>query len=332
MLIPIDEVVHIPDGCLHDPSTGGISDADSTPTFSVFEEATDTPILADQSMTKRTSLTGDYRGTFTASAANGFEAGKWYNVVATGIVGGVTGKKTVLHFRCAPAEASAGVPMVQVSAVTAGAIAAASFAANALDAVWSTATRVLTAGTNLSIPSAATIAAAVWDYLTSAATTAGSLGKLLVDNVNATISSRLATSGYTTPPTAVQNRTEMDSNSTKLASIDTKTTNLPSDPADESLIIAATDALATAIAALNNISAAQVLTQVNAALDTTLSATIPADGTRPTLRQAAYMANQFLLERTVSGTTVTVKNPDGTTLMTLTLGDAVSPASVTRAT
>jgi len=36
------------------------------------------------------------------------------------------------------------------------------------------------------------IADAVWQYLTSAATTSGSLGKLLVDNVNATISSREA--------------------------------------------------------------------------------------------------------------------------------------------
>lgn len=42
---------------------------------------------------------------------------------------------------------------------------------------------------------------AIWDALTSALTTVGSIGKLLVDNINATISSRLATSGYTVPPT-----------------------------------------------------------------------------------------------------------------------------------
>lgn len=44
--------------------------------------------------------------------------------------------------------------------------------------------------------------AGVWDYATSAATTAGSLGKLMVDNVDATVSSRLATSGYTAPDNA----------------------------------------------------------------------------------------------------------------------------------
>lgn len=48
-------------------------------------------------------------------------------------------------------------------------------------------------------PSAATIAAAVWDYLTSAATTVGSLGKLLVDNLNAAITTRLASASYTAP-------------------------------------------------------------------------------------------------------------------------------------
>ncbi len=42
---------------------------------------------------------------------------------------------------------------------------------------------------------------AIWDALTSALTTAGSIGKLLVDNINATISSRLASASYTTPPT-----------------------------------------------------------------------------------------------------------------------------------
>lgn len=42
---------------------------------------------------------------------------------------------------------------------------------------------------------------AIWDALTAALTTVNSIGKRLVDNIDATISSRLATSGYTTPPT-----------------------------------------------------------------------------------------------------------------------------------
>lgn len=43
---------------------------------------------------------------------------------------------------------------------------------------------------------------AVWDALTSALTTIGSIGKLLVDNINATISSRLASASYTAPDNA----------------------------------------------------------------------------------------------------------------------------------
>jgi hypothetical protein len=40
---------------------------------------------------------------------------------------------------------------------------------------------------------------AIWDALTSALTTVSSIGKLLVDNINATISSRLASASYTAP-------------------------------------------------------------------------------------------------------------------------------------
>lgn len=69
-------------------------------------------------------------------------------------------------------------------------------------------------------PAAATVAQAVWDEATSSAQTASSMGLLLTTDINATISSRLATSGYTTPPTVTAIRTEMDTNSTKLANLD----------------------------------------------------------------------------------------------------------------
>lgn len=41
---------------------------------------------------------------------------------------------------------------------------------------------------------------AIWDALTSALTTVGSIGKRIADNLDATISSRLASVSYTTPP------------------------------------------------------------------------------------------------------------------------------------
>lgn len=82
---------------------------------------------------------------------------------------------------------------------------------------------------------------------------------------------------------------------------------------------------------------AAMAAQVNALLDTALNGTIPdsipADGVRPSIRQALYMLTQFMLERDVSGFQVTVKKPDGvTTLFTLTLNDQTQPTNITRTT
>jgi hypothetical protein len=99
-------------------TAGAISDADATPTFDVYEEATDTGLLGATNFTKRTSLTGNYRGTFTASAANGFEVGKWYNVVASATVGGTAGKAIALTFMLRAAEHTAGYEVVTVKSGT----------------------------------------------------------------------------------------------------------------------------------------------------------------------------------------------------------------------
>lgn len=77
---------------------------------------------------------------------------------------------------------------------------------------------------------------------------------------------------------------------------------------------------------------ADVNAEVVDALATDIIAdSVPADGTRPTIAQAAYMLVQFMLERAVSGTTVTVKKADGsTTLFALTLDSATAPTTITR--
>lgn len=186
-LIPVDEVVHF-DVCTHAPSTGAVSDADSTPTFDVFEEATDTAILSAQSFTKRTSLTGNYRGTFTASAANGFEAGKWYSVIASATVGGVAAKKNCGSFRVAPAETAAGVPLADVNTKTGFSLASAYDAAKtaatqaSVDDLPTNAELATALGTAddavlAAIPSAATVADAVWDEARAGHVTAGTYGE-----------------------------------------------------------------------------------------------------------------------------------------------------------
>lgn len=47
-----------------------------------------------------------------------------------------------------------------------------------------------------------TLTAAIWAALTSGLSTVGSIGKLIVDNLNATVGSRLASTDYTAPPSA----------------------------------------------------------------------------------------------------------------------------------
>jgi hypothetical protein len=110
--IPIDEVVHF--DAITSDSTGEVSDADSTPTWAVFEEDNDTAILGGN-FTKRTSLTGNYRGSFTVSAANGFEAGKYYSVIGSATVDSKPGKCVCSMFRCVPAENVTGLPQVDVT-------------------------------------------------------------------------------------------------------------------------------------------------------------------------------------------------------------------------
>lgn len=90
----------------------------------------------------------------------------------------------------------------------------------------------------------------------------------------------------------------------------------------------------TDIAGLNDLSPAQVNAEVVDVLRTdTIPDSYAADGAHPTIAQAILAIQQFLQERAVSGTTVTVKKPDGSTsAMTFTLDDGTNPTSITRAT
>lgn len=115
-------------------------------------------------------------------------------------------------------------------------------------------------------------------------------------------------------PSAAAIRAEIDANSTQLAAILADTNELQ------------TDDIPGLIAALNNLSAADILT-------TALTESYSADGAAPTLTQAVMLILQHLSESSISGTTKTVKKLDGsTTAATFTLDDATTPTSVTRAT
>jgi hypothetical protein len=76
----------------HRFDTGALTDADGVPTYRVYEDETGTAILTG-SMAKLddANTTGFYSEQLTLSAANGFEAGKSYNVYVSAAVNSVTG-------------------------------------------------------------------------------------------------------------------------------------------------------------------------------------------------------------------------------------------------
>lgn len=70
----------------------------------------------------------------------------------------------------------------------------------------------------------------------------------------------------------------------------------------------------------------------SAVATTQMTESYASDGSAPTIAQALFAIQQFLQERAVSGTTLTVKKLDGSTsAMTFTLDSASEPTSITRA-
>lgn len=85
--------------------------------------------------------------------------------------------------------------------------------------------------------------------------------------------------------------------------------------------------LDTAVSGLSTLSSSDITT----ILDTVIPDSVPADGSRPTVRQALYLLVQYFTERQISGTSLIVRKPDGvTTLMTLQFDNANAPLSITR--
>ena len=136
------------------------------------------------------------------------------------------------------------------------------------------------------------------------------------------------TAGTITTVTTVTGLTASD-----VGAIKAKTDNLPSDPADESLIIAATNAIAALIGTPAGASVSADIAAVLAKWTTAVTESYAADGAAPTPEQAMMMILQSLHEFAIVSTTRTVKKLDGTTTaMTFTLDDATNPTSTTRAT
>ncbi|MDX8513531.1 hypothetical protein [Mesorhizobium captivum] len=184
------------------------------------------------------------------------------------------------HWAGTATTLSGGLPDVNMKTLTAGIIAAASFASGALDAVWSTTTRLLTAGTNIVLVKGTGItgfndlsAAQVNAEADTALADVG-VTTIVTGRIDAAVSTRLAASAYTAPLDAAGVRgavgmaaANMDTQLSNIANsvastgagvtnvqttvnaIEEKTDNLPSDPADQSLIIDATTAIMSRLGA-----------------------------------------------------------------------------------
>ncbi len=136
---------------------------------------------------------------------------------------------------------TSSLPDVNTKTIASGIIAAATFAANALDAVWSTTVRTITGGTITTVSDktgyalSTAGAQAIWDALTSASTTIGSMGKWLLDKLDVVVSTRLASGSYTAPDNAT------------IAAINLKTVNLPPLPASTGDVTSAADTVVDTI-------------------------------------------------------------------------------------
>src|SRR5688500_15469386 len=76
----------------HSVTTGAAVDADSVPTYRVYEDETGTAILTgSMALLDDANTVGLYSEQITLSAANGFEKGKCYHVRISATVGGIAG-------------------------------------------------------------------------------------------------------------------------------------------------------------------------------------------------------------------------------------------------
>ncbi len=156
--------------------------------------------------------------------------------------------------------------------------------------------------------------------------------------------------------TSVDVRIEMDSNSTQLAAIVADTNELQGDWVNGGRLDLLLDAIPTTAmrgtdsAALASVCTEPRLAELDAAnlptdisnlndvsiadiLASQLTESYAADGVAPTLTQALFMIQQLLGDFAIVGTTLTLREIDGsTTAATFTLDSATTPTSITRAT
>jgi 3D (Asp-Asp-Asp) domain-containing protein len=171
--------------------------------------------------------------------------------------------------------------------------------------VWAVATRVLTAGTNIQLPSNGLANVTAWTVAITGNVTGNLSGS--VGSVTGAIN------------TAAGVITTLDGLDTAQDTQHATTQTAVADVPTNAELATALDALPTAAE------------NAAAALTTQMTEAYAADGTAPTLAQAVFLIMQMLTEKSISSTTLTVKKLDGSTsAATFTLDSATTPTSITR--
>jgi hypothetical protein len=162
----------------------------------------------------------------------------------------------------------------------------------------------VTNGVALTSGERTTLAGVLWNTLTSALTTVGSIGKLLVDNINATISSRSTYAGTDTPGTATL-LSRVPTTAASQASVDVLDDFVDTEVA---AIKAKTDQLnftGSNVQATVTISAGDLIAIADAILKRDFSA-VSGESARSLINAARFLRNKW----SVSGTTLTVTKED----------------------
>lgn len=116
------------------------------------------------------------------------------------------------------------------------------------------------------------------------------------------------------------------------ANLDTQLDAIPTNSDLATALASADDATLAAIAALNNLSSAQVVTACVSALATVATESYRGTNAAGSPVQLLYEIIAHLGESSISSTTKTLKKLDGTTAKTYTLNDATTPTAITETT
>ena len=157
-------------------TTGAATDADSVPTWSLYEDGTTAPVTTG-SYTTFNSVTGFYNAAITLAAAIGYEKGKNYYIRYSATVASIIGAD-VDTFQI-EAEVDANSVSVTVNANVAS-VSAGAFQSVTIGSVAGTVGSVA-AGVTVSSTSQAAIVDAVWSETAAGYTTAGSMGFQLAE-------------------------------------------------------------------------------------------------------------------------------------------------------